>query len=67
MACANRDIFTAAQAKSELSGMGTAFVGMLLSGDPLALAQIGDRRAYLLRQGRLCGLTDDHSIVGEVL
>jgi len=67
VACANREIFTAAQAKPELSGMGTTFVGMLFGGERLALAHVGDSRAYLLRQGRLRGLTDDHSIVGELL
>ena len=67
VACANREIFTAAQAKPELSGMGTTLVGMLFGGDRLALAHVGDSRAYLLRQGRLRGLTDDHSIVGELL
>ena len=67
VACANREIFTAAQAKPELTGMGTTFVGMLFGGDRLALAHVGDSRAYLLRHGRLRGLTDDHSIVGELL
>ena len=67
VACVNRETFTAAQAKPELSGMGTTFVGMLFGGERLALAHVGDSRAYLLRQGRLRGLTDDHSIVGELL
>ncbi len=67
VACANREIFTAAQAKPELTGMGTTLVGMLFGGERLALAHVGDSRAYLLRQGRLRGLTDDHSIVGELL
>jgi protein phosphatase len=67
VACANREIFTAAQARPELSGMGTTFVGMLFGGERLALAHVGDSRAYLLRQGRLRGLTDDHSIVAELL
>lgn len=67
VACANREIFAEAQAKPELSGMGTTFVGMLFGGGRLALAHVGDSRAYLLRQGRLHGLTDDHSIVGELL
>ena len=67
VACANREIFAAAQAKPELSGMGTTFVGILFGGERLALAHVGDSRAYVLRQGRLRGLTDDHSIVGELL
>ncbi len=67
VACANREIFTAAQSKPEFSGMGTTFVGMLFAGERLALAHVGDSRAYLLRHGRLRGLTDDHSIVAELL
>ena len=67
IACANREIFTAAEAKPELSGMGTTFVGLLFGGERLALAHVGDSRAYLLRQGRLHGLTNDHSIVAELL
>ena len=67
VAAANREVFTSAHAKPELSGMGTTFVGMLFGGERLALAHVGDSRAYLLRGGRLRGLTDDHSIVGELL
>jgi PPM family protein phosphatase len=67
VACANREIFQAAEAKAELAGMGTTFVAMLFGEDRLALAHVGDSRAYLLRHGRLRGLTDDHSIVAELL
>ena len=49
------------------AGMGTTFVAMLFGADRLALAHVGDSRAYLLRDERLRGLTDDHSIVGELL
>ena len=45
VACANREIFTETQAKPELSGMGTTFVGMLFGGERLVLAQVGDSRA----------------------
>ncbi len=67
VSCANREIFQAAEAKAELAGMGTTFVAMLFGEERLALAHVGDSRAYLLRQGRLRGLTDDHSIVAELL
>ena len=67
VACANREIFHAAEAKAELTGMGTTFVSMLFGEDRLALAHVGDSRAYLRRHGRLRGLTDDHSIVAELL
>ncbi len=67
VASANREIFAAAEAKPELSGMGTTFVGLLFGGDQVALAHVGDSRAYLLRQGRLRALTEDHSIVAELV
>ena len=67
VACANREIFLAAQADAELAGMGTTLVAMLFGEERLALAHVGDSRAYLLRRGRLRGLTDDHSIVAELL
>ena len=67
VACANREIFAAASAKPEFEGMGTTLVGLLFAGERLALAHVGDSRAYLVRQGRLRRLTDDHSIVAELL
>ncbi|MEZ4330713.1 MAG: Stp1/IreP family PP2C-type Ser/Thr phosphatase [Myxococcota bacterium] len=67
VACANREIFLAGQSDAELAGMGTTLVAMLFGEERLALAHVGDSRAYLLRRGRLRGLTDDHSIVAELL
>lgn len=40
---------------------------MVFGGSRLALARVGDRGAYLLGQGRLHPLADDHSIVGDFL
>ncbi len=67
VASANREIFTKARAKPEFAGMGTTLVAILFAGERMALAHVGDSRAYLLRQGRLRGLTDDHSLVAELL
>lgn len=64
---ANREILDAAHRNPQLAGMGTTFVGILFGEERLALAHVGDSRAYLLRQGRLRALTEDHSIVGELL
>jgi len=64
---ANREIFTSASNKPEFAGMGTTFVSLLFAGERLALAHVGDSRAYLVRQGRLRRLTDDHSIVAELV
>lgn len=43
-------------------GMGTTLTAMLWSGRAYALAHIGDSRVYLLRDGQLRRLTEDHSL-----
>jgi len=40
---------------------------VLVSEERLALAHVGDSRAYLVRAGRIRCLTQDHSVVGEML
>ena len=47
-----------------LTGMGTTLTAMLWSGARLALAHVGDCRAYRLRDGRLDLLTEDHTLEG---
>ena len=64
---ANRRIYSTAMAKPELSGMGTTLVAILAARERVALAHVGDSRAYLIRRGRIRCLTDDHSLVGELL
>ncbi len=67
VASANRSIFSTAQRQPEYAGMGTTLVALLTEGERAALAHVGDSRAYLVRGGRIRQLTDDHSIVGELL
>jgi protein phosphatase len=67
VASANRAIFNTAREKPELAGMGTTLVCLLAGRGRCALAHVGDSRGYLVRQGRIRQLTDDHSIVGELL
>lgn len=67
VSCANREIHQTAQSDSELSGMGTTLVAVLATPDRVALAHVGDSRAYLIRGGRIRQLTDDHSLVGELV
>ena len=64
---ANRTIYQTAQENPEYAGMGTTVVAILAEGGRAALAHVGDSRAYLVRTGRIRQLTDDHSIVGELL
>lgn len=67
VACANREIFGTAQAQAELAGMGTTLVSLLASEGRVALAHVGDSRAYLVRNGKIRQLTNDHSLIGDLL
>jgi serine/threonine protein phosphatase PrpC len=60
---ANRRISEVAGADPANTGMGTTITAMLLTGDRLALAHVGDSRGYLLRGGTLHRLTRDDTFV----
>jgi len=62
---ANLAVFEAAQSSPQLNGMGTTIAAVLLMGNRLSIAHIGDSRVYLVRAGNIEQLTDDHSIVNE--
>ncbi len=62
---ANERVMAAVVAQPWLKGMGTTVVAGLLNEKLLSLAHVGDSRAYLLRDGQLSRLTDDHSWVHE--
>jgi protein phosphatase len=62
---ANRTIYEAAQSQSQLNGMGTTLTALLLHGNRLSIAHVGDSRAYLIRGGVIEQITDDHTIVSE--
>lgn len=51
----------------ETRGMGTTVVSLLLTGEQLALAHIGDSRIYRLRGGELTRLTHDHTMVQQLV
>lgn len=50
-----------------LAGMGTTTTALMRYGNKLALAHIGDSRAYLLRGGELARITHDHSFVQSLI
>jgi protein phosphatase len=62
---AHDNVLRAISRDGSLYGMGTTVVGFVLSGDVAAVAHVGDSRAYLLRDGRLEQLTQDHTWVNE--
>lgn len=64
---ANSDIFSKAQSDEVLKGMGTTLTAAMLKNGRLIIAHVGDSRAYLLQEGEFFQLTNDHSLVGELM
>ena len=64
---ANRRIHEISQAEGERQGMGTTLTAVMLDEAAVAIAHVGDSRAYLFRAGRLRRLTQDHSLVAELV
>jgi PPM family protein phosphatase len=62
---ANETVYRAAMNRSDYEGMGTTIVAALLEGLVVSIAHVGDSRAYLVREGALEKLTEDHSLVAE--
>lgn len=63
----NEAIFKRGQEEEALSGMGTTIVALALFSEQFTLANVGDSRAYLLRNRELIQLTEDHSLVNELV
>lgn len=65
---AARQALLAAQAENPaLTGMGTTLTAVLICGDEVSIAHTGDSRCYRVRGQEARRLTDDHSVVGEML
>jgi len=63
---ANRRVITLAAGSLQLSGMGTTLVGIMECGNELAIASVGDSRAYLFEDGVLTAITEDQTWSNEV-
>jgi serine/threonine protein phosphatase PrpC len=64
---ANVSIHERSQASAEHAGMGTTLTAVYVGAEEVAIAHVGDSRAYCLREGKLLRLTDDHSLVDELI
>jgi PPM family protein phosphatase len=64
---ANARIHDLSRRESDLHGMGTTLTAVYADEDEVSIAHVGDSRAYCLRDGELQRLTDDHSLVGELV
>src|SRR5919204_5268359 len=64
---ANRRVYARASEDAAASGMGTTVTVALVEGDRVVFGHVGDSRAYLIRDGELSQVTDDHSLVAELV
>lgn len=64
---ANHAVYFEAQKDSRYAGMGTTLTAVLLQEDRIHWGHVGDSRLYLFREHQLCQLTNDHSLVWELV
>jgi len=64
---ANAEIFGQSEQHPEYAGMGTTVVAAIADHRRLTVAHIGDSRAYMWQNSSLTQLTDDHSLVNELV
>ena len=64
---ANSAVFDQQLDDPALHGMGTTMTALWDHGDHVLLGHVGDSRAYLFHQGRLRQISEDHSVVGEMV
>jgi len=62
---ANGAIFERTLTEHDKRGMGTTVTALTLYGNRFLIGQVGDSRAYLMREGKLTQVTKDHSYVQE--
>lgn len=64
---ANRRLFEMASQDEALEGMGTTLTLLWAAPGEMLLAHVGDSRGYLMRQGELRQVTQDHSLVAQMV
>jgi serine/threonine protein phosphatase PrpC len=64
---ANARIHELSHSHAEQAGMGTTLTAIYVGEREVSIAHVGDSRAYRFRDGELLRLTDDHSLVDELL
>ena len=64
---ANRRVYERSNADPNASGMGTTITVALVEDSGVTIGHVGDSRAYLYREGSIEQITDDHSLVNELM
>jgi serine/threonine protein phosphatase PrpC len=64
---ASSQVFQMAQSKASLHGMGTTCVALLFVGEKVVMGHVGDSRVYLVRNGTLHQLSEDHTYANDAI
>ncbi|HEY5549375.1 MAG TPA: Stp1/IreP family PP2C-type Ser/Thr phosphatase [Coriobacteriia bacterium] len=64
---ANRAVIESAEKSRTRTGMGTTLTAAMVDGTHIAIAHVGDSRAYILHEGHLTRITEDHSMVADLV
>ena len=64
---ANKKVYERSCSAEKLSGMGTTFTALVADGRRIHIAHVGDSRAYLIRSGGISRVTQDHTLVEEMV
>ena len=63
----NRAVIASAAKSRTRTGMGTTLTAAMVDGTRVLVAHVGDSRAYLLHEGSLTRVTEDHSMVADLV
>jgi len=64
---ANREVIRSAREGFGKAGMGTTMTAAIVEGTKIAIAHVGDSRAYLMHEGALVRVSEDHSMVADMI
>src|ERR671934_2153184 len=64
---ANQRVYERGREDASATGLGTTITVALVENGQVRIGHVGDSRAYRIREGRLEQLTDDHSLVAELV
>ncbi|MBP5264609.1 MAG: Stp1/IreP family PP2C-type Ser/Thr phosphatase [Lachnospiraceae bacterium] len=64
---ANMKVFQESICQSELEGMGTTVVAATIDGDEMTVMNVGDSRLYVIDEDEIRQITEDHSLVEEMV
>src|SRR5512133_2493241 len=64
---ANRQVYDRAREDSDAAGMGTTITVAVFENGIVSIGHVGDSRAYLIRDHKVDQLTEDHSLVAELV